>query len=90
MFNVFGCCKTSTIDQGIIETKCNNEDLFIFLTYQQDNVHVENYCVWLATCRIVRSVDESLANVLLKLHHANRPAYERLYIFNRLEVALVI
>ena len=53
------------------------------LSYQQDENSVENSCVWLATCLVIRSVDEPLAEVLLKQYHDNPPKFEWLYMFNK-------
>ena len=39
--------------------------------------------VWLATCLVVRPVDESLAEVMLKQYHDSQPKFEWLYMFNK-------
>ena len=53
------------------------------LILQQDTVTVDNSCVWLATCLVVRSVDESLANVLITEYHKDHAKYECFYMFNK-------
>ena len=63
--------------------KVTDQDLNIPLACHQDEISVENSCVWLATCMVIRSADEPLAEVLLKKYHDNPPKYKWLYMFNR-------
>lgn len=73
----------TTVEESNIVPERNDEDLTIPTLYQQESVSVENSCVWLATCLVVRSVDDSLSNVLIQQYHADRPQYEWLHIFNK-------
>ena len=67
----------------ISAAKGTNHDLTIPLSYQQDENSVENSCVWLATCLLIRSVNEALAEVILNQYHDNPPKIEWLYMFNK-------
>ena len=53
----------------ISAAKETDHDVNIPLSYQQDENSVENSCVWLATCLVIRSVDEPLVEVILKQYH---------------------
>ena len=44
---------------------------------------VENSCVWLAACLVVRSVDVHLATILLAKYHQDPTQFEWLRIFNK-------
>ena len=67
----------------ISATKETDHVLTITLSYQQDENSVENSCVWLATCLVIKSVDETFAEVILKQYHDNQPKFEWLYMFNK-------
>ena len=69
MLNVGGRRKTCTKVEIISAEKATDQNLNIPLSYQQDEVSVENSCVWLATYLVIRSVDAPLAKVLLKQYH---------------------
>ena len=68
MLNVGGKRKSFKV-KIISAAKVTDHDLTIPLLYQQDENSVENSCVWLAIFLVIRSVDEPLAEVLLKQYH---------------------
>ena len=83
MLSVGSSRNDSTKVEIISAKKATDKDLNIPLLYPQDEVSIDNHRVWLATCLVIQSVDEPLAEVLLKQYHNNRPKYEWLYMLNR-------
>ena len=83
MLNLGGRRKTSTKVEIISVEKATYQDLNTPVLYQQDEIYIENSCVWLVTCLVIRSADEPLSEVLLKKYRDNPPKYEWLYMFNR-------
>ena len=53
MLSVGGRRKTSTKVEIISVERATDQDFDILLLYQQDEVFVENSCVWLATCLVI-------------------------------------
>ena len=64
-------------------SKGTDHDLTIPLSCRQDENSVENSCVWLATSLVIRSIDEPLAEVILKQYHDDPPKFECLYMFKK-------
>lgn len=84
ILNVGGYCDAnSTTNQDNVLPMTNEGDLRIQRIYQQDKLSVDNSCVRLATCLIVRSVDENLENIIIQQYHIDRLKYEWLYMFNK-------
>ena len=51
--------------------------------YQQEHTKVENSCVWLAACLVVRSENTDLASILLTTYKSDPKKFEWLHMFNK-------
>lgn len=64
------------IDKSNIIDHTKDDSMIIPLQYQQDKYEVENNCVWLSTCLVMQTVDESMARKLLKYYENNVHRFE--------------
>ena len=79
LLTICGNCK-STVDHVNVDSDVS---MLIPEKYRQDSYTVQNSCVWLGACLVIRYIDNVLADKLLRLYQENTAKFDWLYLFNR-------